>query len=134
MKKRLIGTLLGFLALFGFGAIYYGILTADSAAAMAAEYGSCMLEAPNMAYIVFGNVMMAFLLVHAFDKMNINDAKSGAYQGAMIFAIVWAFVQAFMLAQFKMFDIQFALTEWVVGIVHGIVGGAAIGAYNSKQA
>ena len=133
MKKRLIGTLLGFLALFGFGAIYYGILTADSAAAMAAANASCMLEAPNMAYIVFGDVMMAYLLVYAFDKMGVNDAKSGAYQGAMIFAIVWAFVQAFMLAQFKMFDIQFALTEWVVGIVHGVLGGAAIGAYNAKQ-
>ena len=92
MKKRLIGTLLGFLALFGFGAIYYGILTADSAAAMAAANASCMLEAPNMAYILFGNVMMAYLLVYAFDKMGVNDAKSGAYQGAMIFAIVWAFV------------------------------------------
>ncbi|MDB0025214.1 hypothetical protein N9D95_01575 [Flavobacteriales bacterium] len=134
MKKRLIGTLLGFFALFGFGAIYYGILTADTAAAMAAEYSGSMLEAPNMAYILFGNVMMAYLLVYAFDKMGVNDAKAGAYQGAMIFAIVWAFVQAFMLAQFKMFDIQFALTEWVVGIVHGILGGAAIGAYNAKQA
>ena len=77
--------------------------------------------------------MMAYLLVYAFDKMGVNDAKSGAYQGAMIFAIVWAFVQAFMLAQFRMFDIQFALTEWVVGIVHGVLGGAAIGAYNAKQ-
>jgi len=133
MKKRLIGTLLGFLALFGFGAIYYGILTADTAAAMAAEYSGCMLEAPNMPIIIFGNVMMAYLLVYAFDKMGVNDAKSGAYQGAMIFAIVWAFVQAFMLAQFRMFDIQFALTEWVVGIVHGVLGGAAIGAYNAKQ-
>lgn len=134
MKKRLIGTLLGFLALFGFGAIYYGILTADTMAAMAADNASCMLEAPNMAYILFGNVMMAYLLVYAFDKMGVNDAKAGAYQGAMIFAIVWAFFQAFMLAQFKMFDIQFALIEWVVGIVHGILGGAAIGAYNAKQA
>ena len=38
MKKRLLGTLFGFLALFGFGAIYYGILTADEAAAMMAAY------------------------------------------------------------------------------------------------
>ena len=47
MKKRILGTLFGFLALFGFGAIYYGLLTADSAAELMAEYDSCLHEHHN---------------------------------------------------------------------------------------
>ncbi|MDA0912920.1 MAG: hypothetical protein ACO3MV_09120 [Flavobacteriales bacterium] len=133
MKKRLLGTLLGFLALFGVGAIYYGILTADAAAEMMKANSTC-LKAPDMGLIVLGNILLAYLLVYAFDKMNVNDAKSGAYQGAMLFAIIFGFTQAFMMAQFSIFDMTFALTEWGIGILHGIVGGAAIGAYNSKIA
>ena len=132
MKKRIIGTLLGFLAMFGFGAIYYGILTADVQAAMAAEFSSCMSAEPNMLYIVLGNVLGAFLLVYSFDKMGINDAKSGAYQGAIIMALVFAMINLFMGAQFTIWDTQGLLTEWIVGIVHGLLAGAAIGAYNSK--
>ncbi len=132
MKKRIIGTLLGFLAMFGFGAIYYGILTADVQAAMAAEFSSCMSAEPNMLYIVLGNVLGAFLLVYSFDKMGINDAKSGAYQGAIIMALIFAMSNLFMGAQFTIWDTQGLLTEWIVGIVHGLLAGAAIGAYNSK--
>ena len=132
MKKRIIGTLLGFLAMFGFGAIYYGILTADVQAAMAAEFSSCMSAEPNMLYIVLGNVLGAFLLVYSFDKMGINDAKSGAYQGAIIMALVFAMSNLFMGAQVTIWDTQGLLTEWIVGIVHGLLAGTAIGAYNSK--
>ena len=133
MKKRMIGTLLGFLAMFGFGAIYYGILTADAQAAMAAEFSSCMSAEPNMLYIVLGNILGAFLLVYSFDKMGINDAKSGAYQGAIIMALVFAMSNLFMGAQFTIWDTQGLLIEWGVGIVHGLLGGAVIGAYNSKN-
>ena len=132
MKKRLIGTLLGFLAMFGFGAIYYGILTADAGAEMAATFSSCMRAEPNMAFIILGNIMGAYLLVYTFDKMGVNDAKAGAYQGAMIMAIVFAMSNLFMGAQFTIWDTQGLLVEWIVGIVHGVLGGAAIGAYNSK--
>ena len=69
----------------------------------------------------FGN-----LLVYSFDKMGVNDPKSGAYQGAMIMAIVFGLYQAFALAQYSFYDESFAMVEWVVGIVHGILGGAAI--------
>ena len=133
MKKRILGTLFGFLALFGFGAIYYGLLTADSAAALMAEYDSCHHE-PDIGLIVLGNILAAYLLVYSFDKMGVNDPKNGAYQGAMIMAIVFGLFQAFALAQYSFYDASFAMVEWVVGIVHGILGGAAIGAYNSKAA
>jgi hypothetical protein len=109
------------------------LLTADSAAALMAEYDSCLHE-PNMGLIVLGNILAAYLLVHSFDKMGVNDPKSGAYQGAMIMAIVFGLYQAFALAQYSFYDASFAMVEWVVGIVHGILGGAAIGAYNSKAA
>mgnify|MGYP004176413259 CR=1 FL=1 len=133
MKKQILGTLIGFLALFGFGAIYYGILTADAAAEMMAQYEGC-IHTPNMGLIVLGNILAAFLLVYVFDKMGVNDAKSGAYQGAMIMAIVFGLSQAFATAQYTFYDGSFAMTEWVIGIIHGILGGAAIGAYNSKLA
>ena len=133
MKKRILGTLFGFLALFGFGAIYYGFLTADAAAEMMAQYEGC-LHAPDMGLIVLGNILGAYLLVDVFDKMGINDAKSGAYQGAMIMAIVFGIFQAFATAQYTFYDASFAMIEWVIGIIHGILGGAAIGAYNSKLA
>ena len=133
MKKRILGTLLGFLALFGFGAIYYGILTADAAAEMMAQYEGC-LHAPNMGLIVLGNILAAYLLVYIFDEIGVNDAKSGAYQGAMIMAIVFGIFQAFATAQYTFYDGTFAMIEWIIGIIHGILGGAAIGAYNSKMA
>ena len=98
MKKRILGTLFGFLALFGFGAIYYGILTADAAAEMMAQYEGC-LHAPKMSLIVLGNILASYLLVYVFDEMGVNDAKSGAYQGAMIMAIVFGIFQAFATAQ-----------------------------------
>ena len=133
MKKRILGTLFGFLALFGFGAIYYGILTADAAAEMMAQYEGC-LHAPKMSLIVLGNILASYLLVYVFDEMGVNDAKSGAYQGAMIMAIVFGIFQAFATAQYTFYDGSFAIIEWVIGIIHGILGGAAIGAYNSKLA
>ena len=132
MKKRTIGTLLGFLAMFGFGAIYYGLLTAGVEAEMAAKFASCMNAEPNMVFIILGNIMGAYLLVYTFDKMGVNDAKAGAYQGAMIMAIVFAMSNLFLGAQFTIWDTQGLLVEWIVGIVHGVLGGAAIGAYNSK--
>ena len=98
-----------------------------------AEYDSCLHE-PNMGLIVLGNILAAYLLVYSFDKMGVNDPKTGAYQGAMIMAIVFGLYQAFALAQYSFYDASFAMVEWVVGIVHGILGGAAIGAYNSKAA
>jgi len=133
MKKRTIGTLLGFLAMFGFGAIYYGLLTAEAGAEMAANFASCMNAEPNMPYIILANVMGAYLLVYTFDKMGVNEAKAGAYQGAMIMAIVFAMSNLFMGAQFTIWDTQGLLIEWGVGIVNGLLGGAAIGAYNSKN-
>ena len=133
MKKRILGTLLGFLTLFGFGAIYYGILTADAAAEMMTQYEGC-LNAPNMGLIVLGNILASYLLVYVFDEMGVNDAKSGAYQGAMIMAIVFGIFQAFATAQYTFYDASFAMIEWIIGIIHGILGGAAIGAYNSKLA
>ena len=105
MKKRIFGTLFGFLALFGFGAIYYGLLTADSAAALMAEYDTCLHE-PKMGLIVLGNILAAYLLVYSFDKMGVNDPKSGAYQGAMIMAIVFGLYQAFALAQYTFYDLS----------------------------
>jgi hypothetical protein len=39
----------------------------------------------------------------------------------------------FMGAQFTIWDTQGLLIEWGVGIVHGLLAGAAIGAYNSKN-
>ena len=45
-----------------------------------AEYDSCLHE-PNMGLIVLGNILAAYLLVYSFDKMGVNDPKSGAYQG-----------------------------------------------------
>ena len=83
---------------------------------------------------MLGNILAAYLLVYSFDKMGVNDPKTGAYQGAMIMAIVFGLYQAFALAQYSFYDASFAMVEWVVGIVHGILGGAAIGAYNSKAA
>ena len=50
----MIGTLLGFLAMFGFGAIYYGLLTAEAGAEMAANFASCMNAEPNMAFVILG--------------------------------------------------------------------------------
>lgn len=118
--------------MFGFGAIYYGLLTAEAGAEMAANFASCMNAEPNMAFVILGNIMGAYLLVYTFDKMGVNDAKAGAYQGAMIMAIVFAMSNLFMGAQFTIWDTQGLLVEWIVGIVHGVLGGAAIGAYNSK--
>ena len=48
-------------------------------------------------------------------------------------AIVFGLFQAFALAQYIFYDASFAMVEWV-GNQNGILGGAAIGAYNSKAA
>ena len=65
MKKRILGTLFGFLALFGFGAIYYGLLTADSAAALMARYDevvSMTQHGAHSAWKHFGSLLAGLLL------------------------------------------------------------------------
>ena len=42
----------------------------------------------------------------------------------MIMAIVFGLYQAFALAQYSFYDASFAMVEWVVGIVHGILRAA----------
>ena len=39
-------------------------------------------------------------------------------------AIVFGIFQAFATAQYTFYDASFALIEWVIGIIHGILGGA----------
>ena len=97
---------------------------------MMAQYEGC-LHAPKMSLIVLGNILASYLLVYVFDEMGVNDAKSGAYQGAMIMAIVFGIFQAFATAQYTFYDGSFAIIEWVIGIIHGILGGAAIGGFGA---
>ena len=88
------------------------------------------------------NINKSFGHVHANKNINLTINKgtihgiigeNGAGKSTLM-SIVFGLYQAFALAQYSFYDASFAMVEWVVGIVHGILGGAAIGAYNSKAA
>ena len=82
--KLLLGTLAGFLGYFLSGFLMYTIVFKNALASAMPNMAAAQTE-PNMAALVFGNLVSAFLLALIFERWaSIRTLQTGAVAGGII--------------------------------------------------
>ncbi len=126
MKKFLTGTLVGGIAFFFLGYLFYGVLLAGFFSAHYASSATIKsMEAIVWWALILGNVASGALLTYIFLKWaNVASFGSGASAAATIGFFIGLSMDLIRFATEGTFDLTGSLTDVVVmTVMYGVTGG-----------
>jgi Na+(H+)/acetate symporter ActP len=123
LRKILITSLVGLIASFVVGFVFYFLYYQDQLAMLTEQFPGVINEEPDFGIGVFVNFAMVFLVAMYFDKANVNNAKSGAINGAWISAVVWIVANGNMMAITKLTTMNYFMVDILISAVMGAVIG-----------
>jgi uncharacterized membrane protein len=129
-SKFLIGTLVGGIAFFLLGYLFYGVALADFFARHMNAATNSMKPMGEIIWwaLVLGNLASGALLTYIFLKLgNIHTFGSGATTGAAIGFFISLSMDLIRYATENSFDHMAVLADIVVGIVMSAIAGGVIG-------
>jgi len=129
-KNSIIATLVGTIALFLLGWIFYGMLLMDFYAQNAGSASGVMREETDMIWwaLILGNVFQAYFLVYVFERWeSVTTFIDGLKGGAMIGFILGLGFNLIMYATSNTMNLTSTLVDPFVsmammGITGGIIG------------
>jgi len=130
-KKFLIGTLVGGIAFFFLGYLFYGVALAGFFSEHYGPGASTMKSMDGIVWwaLILGNLASGALLTYIFLKWaNISSFGSGASAGATIGFLMALSMDLIRFATAGTFDLTASLADVVVGTVMTAVAGGATGA------
>ena len=130
-KKFLTGTLVGGIAFFFLGYLFYGVALAGFFSGHYLAGASTMRSMDGIVWwaLILGNLASGALLTYIFLKWaNINSFGTGASAGATIGFLMALNMDLIRFATAGTFDLTASLADVVVGTVMAALAGGAIGA------
>lgn len=125
-KKVAIGTIVGFIVLFGLGALIYMVILKDAMAEMAAAAGDCMSSEPNMVHIALATLAQALLLSAVLYRFGVNTFSTGLVAGGWIMLLISFWYNIWFLAM-PWYNTNMMIKDTVMGTVMGLITGGIIG-------
>jgi len=127
MKKFIITLVIAFLASIVIGAVPTYLFYAPSQLEMSELFPLAVRPMPEMSFILPGTLALFILWILSFDKMGINNFKSGAITGLWYGILIFTFFDFTLLGLTKLYSLEFALTDILMSGVIGILQGGVIG-------
>ena len=130
-KKFLTGTLVGGIAYFVLGFLFYGLLLADFFEANSGSASGVMRAEDEMVWwaLILGNLIFAAFITYIFLKWaHISTFKSGLLGGATIGLLLGLGYNLIYYGTSNMMTLTGALVDVVVGTVMTALLGGVIGA------
>lgn len=129
-SKTLIAAVIGGVAMFLLGWLFYGILFKDTFAGMAGSAGNVMRADSDLIFwaLILGNLALGYLIAWIFSSWaGINTLAGGAQAGAtMGFLFAFGF-DMMMYATCNMMQLSGALLDIVVSTIMWAISAALIG-------
>ena len=127
-KKLLLGTLVGGVAFFLLGGLFYGLLLMDFFMNNAGTATGVNKEEPVYWALILGNLVTAFFFTYVFMKFgNVRSFGNGLKAGA-IFAFLYALsIDLIMLGVANISSITSTLVDVAVFTTMGAIAGGVIG-------
>jgi len=127
-KKLLLGTLVGFVAMFLAGWGIWDLLVEPMTAGYYTEYTGLKKEMPNVGLIAASCLAASFLMTYIFVRWaGIKTFMSGAKAGALIAVLMGLTSSSMLLATLNYFSFQVLLADAFANIFWGGIAGGAIG-------
>lgn len=129
-KNRIVATLVGFVAFFLLGWLFYGFLLMDFYAENSGTALNVMRAEEDMVWwaLIAGNLLQAYFLTYIFGKWaNITSFGDGLKAGAMLGLILGLGFNLTMYGTSNMMNLTAALVDPIVfmimmGITGGVIG------------
>ncbi|AEE51913.1 DUF1761 domain-containing protein [Haliscomenobacter hydrossis] len=133
--KLLLGTLAGFLGYFLSGFLMYTIVFKNALASAMPNMNAAQTE-PNMAALVFGNLVSAFLLALIFERWaSIRTLQTGAVAGGIIGLLIALGYDSMIHGTSNLMTWGGVFLDGIVYAIISAIAGALIGftlGYNRK--
>jgi uncharacterized membrane protein len=130
-KKFLIGSLVGGIAYFLLGYLFYGLLLNSFFSQHSIAPSGSMKAMADIIWwvLVLGNLFMGALLTYIFLKVgSVKSFGSGAGTGAAVGFFLWLSIDLINFSTQNSFTHKSLLADVVVGIVMTAIAGGIIGA------
>ena len=82
---------------------------------------------PDFSFMILGALFFMVFTVVVFDKMGVNNLKSGAITGIWFGLLLFSFFDFTLMGLFNIITLEFALIDIAVSGVMGCIQGAVIG-------
>ncbi|MDH3298310.1 MAG: hypothetical protein OEM96_08560 [Gemmatimonadota bacterium] len=121
MKRLMTGAVVGGIALFVLGYLFYGMLLVDFfAGQVTTEVGR---EAPIFWAIGLGELLMAILVTMAIIKSGSSGWMEGAKVGAIVGFLAWGAVNMIQYGVIDIYTLTGHMSDAIVELVrHGLAG------------
>ena len=127
MKKIIITLVIAFVASIAIGALPAYFFYAPSQLEMSELFPQALRPTPEMSFMLPGTLALFILWILSFDKMGINNFKSGAITGLWYGILIFTFFDFTLLGLTKLYSLEFALTDILISGAIGILQGGIIG-------
>ena len=105
------------------GILFYGPKQAE----FSTLFPGVVNEVPDPVFMLISGIALIILYIISFDKMGINNFKSGAITGAWYGALIFTFFDFQFMGLTNIVSIHFALTDIAISALVGALQGAVIG-------
>lgn len=127
MKKIIITVIITFIVSIVASSIPGYLLYAPHQLELSGQFPNTVPPIPDFSFMILGALFFMVFTVVVFDKMGINNLKSGAITGIWFALLLFSFFDFTLMGLFNIITLEFALVDIGVSAVMGCVQGAVIG-------
>tara|TARA_B100001996_G_scaffold13817_1_gene11491 strand:+ start:779 stop:1180 length:402 start_codon:yes stop_codon:yes gene_type:complete len=127
MKKIIITVIITFIASIVVSSVPGYLFYAPHQIELSGLFPNAVPPIPDFSYMTLGALFFMIFSVVVFDKMGINNLKSGAVTGIWFALLVFSFFDFTLMGLFNIITLEFALVDIAVSLVMGCIQGAVIG-------
>jgi uncharacterized membrane protein len=132
IKKIVTGGITGGIIFFLLGWLIYGILLMDFMKANPGAVSGFDRAAPDMMYLVAGNLFSGFLMAYIFTKANVNTLINGLITGAVIGLLMAASYDCMSYALTNLMSKKMILADLLAAGAISALTGAVVGLIMGK--
>jgi hypothetical protein len=132
IKKLTVGGIVAGIIFFFLGWLIYGILLMDFMKAHPGTMGGYDKAAPDMLWLVIGNLLSGFLMAYIFTKANVNTLMSGLIVGATVGVLMSASYDCMNYGLTNLLSKKMMMADVLAAAVLSGITGAITGAVMGK--
>lgn len=105
------------------GILFYGPKQAE----FSTLFPGAVNEVPDPIFMLISGIALIILSIISFDKMGVNNFRSGAITGTWFGVLVFTFFDFQFMGLTNIVSLQFVLTDILISAIIGALQGAVIG-------
>ncbi|MBJ25452.1 MAG: hypothetical protein CMC91_04850 [Flavobacteriaceae bacterium] len=127
MKKIIITVIITFITAMVVSSLPGYLFYAPNQIVMSELFPNAVPPIPDFSYMALGALIFIVFNVIVFDKMGVNNLKSGVITGIWFALLVFSFFDFTLLGIFNILSLEFAMIDIAISGVMGAIQGAVIG-------